>query len=166
MTEHELLRRLDIGEDQDTEFKAANSGLPKSLWDTLSAFANTDGGYIVLGVSEKAGSFEITGVKDPHRQLKEFWDGHNNAQKLSTPVCSESDAQVLGIEERRLIILHVPRAQRVQRPVYVNGNPMIGTYKRNFQGDYRCTDAEVRQMLRDAGDEPQDIAWPTWMPKH
>lgn len=45
---------------------------------------------------------------------------------------------------------------RAQRPVFINGNPLVGTYKRNYEGDYRCSEAEVRQMLRDAGEEPQD----------
>jgi ATP-dependent DNA helicase RecG len=49
---------------------------------------------------------------------------------------------------------HAPHRQ--QRPVFINGNPLLGTYKRNYEGDYRCSEAEVRQMLRDAGDEPLD----------
>ncbi|MDD3608980.1 MAG: ATP-binding protein [Halothiobacillaceae bacterium] len=85
----QLLEALQLGEDQDVEFKAADGGLPKSLWETLSAFANTDGGVVVLGVSERDGRFDISGVRKPDVLLKAFWDGHNNAQELNAPVCSD-----------------------------------------------------------------------------
>jgi ATP-dependent DNA helicase RecG len=152
-----LLQHLDIGEDQDFEFKSADGGLPKALWETVSAFANTVGGYIVLGVSESRGGLVFSGVSNPSGALKTFWDIHNNAQKLNILICSNSDVQVLEVEGHRLVIIRVSRATRTQRPVYINNNPMTGTYKRNFEGDYRCTPEEVRQMLRDASDDPQDI---------
>lgn len=152
----DLLNRIDIGEDQDTEFKSARGGLPKSLWETLSAFANTDSGHLVLGVATRGKKLEIEGVSNPEGLLKTFWDGHNNPQKVSYPVCSQADVQVLTINNDKVVVIHVPRTQRSHRPVYINGNPMLGTYKRNYEGDYRCTEEEVRQMLRDADSSPQD----------
>ncbi|MEK6697906.1 MAG: RNA-binding domain-containing protein [Nitrospirota bacterium] len=152
----EILKQLDIGEDQDVEFKLAEGGLPKSLWETVSAFANTESGYIVLGITQTGEKFELAGIRKPEALMKTFWDSHNNPQKLSPPICSESDVHVLSAGGRKIIIIHVPRAVRQQRPVFINGNPLTGTYKRNYEGDYRCTEAEVRQMLRDASEVPQD----------
>ncbi len=152
-----LVEHLDIGENKNIEFKAAAGGLPKDMWKTVSAFANTDGGYIFLGVSEKNGNIVISGVDKPNEQLNNFWNSHNNNEKLSKPICSDSDIEIKEIETKKLIIIKVPRATRTQRPVYINNNPMIGTYKRNFEGDYRCSEDEVKRMFRDASDEPQDL---------
>ncbi|MEH1885382.1 RNA-binding domain-containing protein [Nostoc sp.] len=152
-----LLQRINLGEDQEIEFKSADGGLPNDIWETVSAFANTDGGYIVLGVSEGKGGLAISGVRNPDGLLKNFWNNHNNPQKLNKPICSNSEVQILKVEAHNLVVIKVPRATRTQRPVYINNNPMTGTYKRNFEGDYRCTLEEVQQMFQDASNEPQDI---------
>ena len=156
MSPDEILRQLEIGEDQDVEFKAAESSLPRSLWETLSAFANTEGGTLVLGVAEADQGLEVTGLRRPESLLKIFWDTRNNSQKLSVPICRPSDVHIAVVNGRKVIVISVPRTTRMQRPVFLYGNPLTGTYKRNFEGDYRCTESEVRQMLRDASDDPQD----------
>jgi ATP-dependent DNA helicase RecG len=152
-----LLQQIEIGEDQDFEFKSAEGGLPQDMWETVSAFANTEGGYIVLGVTQKKHTLSIAGVKNTGAKLKAFWDNHNNPQKLSSPICSNSDVEVVNLEGNDLIIIKVPKADRKQRPVYINNNPMTGTFKRNHEGDYRCYGDEVKQMLRDSNDDPQDF---------
>ena len=42
-------------EDNRREVKKAGEGLPISLWDTYSAFANCYGGVIILGVKASQG---------------------------------------------------------------------------------------------------------------
>ncbi|PZD73421.1 hypothetical protein C1752_02028 [Acaryochloris thomasi RCC1774] len=156
MTPEELQEILDLGEDQELEFKSATGGFPKSSWETVSAFANTEGGTIFLGVVEQSLGFTIEGVRNPHSILKTFWDNHNNPQKLSHPVCRETDVSILTLSGKILVSIHIPRVVRQQRPVYINGNPLKGTFKRNYEGDYRCIEAEVKLMLRDAGDNALD----------
>ena len=90
-------------------------------------------------------------------QRKNFWDSHNNSQKLSTSLCVEADVRIVPLDGRALLVIQVPRATRTQRPVFINGNPLTGTYKRNYEGDYRCTETEVRQMLRDASSQLEEL---------
>lgn len=47
-------------ESDDLEFKSARGGFPGSFWETYSAFANSEGGLIVLGVAEKTKSSSLT----------------------------------------------------------------------------------------------------------
>ena len=66
------------------EAKKAAAGLPKSLWETYSAFANTNGGVILLGVGELADkSLSAIGLPEPEKLVSDFWNTLNNREKTS-----------------------------------------------------------------------------------
>lgn len=138
-------------ENSCLEVKSARGGIPNSLWESYSAFANTEGGIIVLGVKEnKDGSFIIEGLDNAHKILKDFWNLINNRQKVSSNILTDCMAYIERLEEKELIVIHIPRAERTSRPIYVGTDPRIGSYRRNGEGDYHCSLEEVSLMIRDS----------------
>lgn len=147
-------------EDNRREVKRARGGLPVSLWDTYSSFANCYGGVIILGVKENEDkSWRTTGLKSTDRDklLKEFWDTINNRKKVSVNLLSDSDVEVYDVGEDIIIVIYVPMAKREQRPVYINDDMFGGTFRRNHEGDYHCTRGQVKTMLRDQTDDTVDM---------
>ena len=146
-------------ENNRLEVKAAKGGLPKSVWETYSSFANTLGGLILLGVVEKEDkSLEIVGLSNADKIVDDFWDTINNQNKVSINILLSKNVEVLTIEDKNIVAITVPRAARTDKPVYINDNPMNGTFRRNGNdGDYRCTKEEVQAMMRDASVKTQDM---------
>ncbi len=145
-------------ENNRIEAKKAMGGLPKSIWETYSAFANTLGGMILLGVEEyQDKSLHVLDLPDPEQLVEEFWELVNDPRRASVNLLSEQNVKIETVDGKRMIVITVPRAQRMDRPVYVDGNPLTGTYVRNGEGDCRCTREEVRSMLRDADVQTRDM---------
>ena len=68
-------------ENNRIEAKKATGGLPKSLWETYSSFANTLGGIILLGVEEyRDKSLHPVNLPDPDELIEEFWEIANDIQ--------------------------------------------------------------------------------------
>ena len=145
-------------ENNRIEAKKAIGGLPNSIWETYSAFANTLGGVILLGVEElKDKSLHAVDLPDPIYLIEEFWKIINNPKKVSLNILTEKDVQTESVDGKTIIVIRVPRAERPDKPIYIDGNPLSGTYRRNGEGDCHCTKDEVQAMLRDAASRSQDM---------
>ena len=139
------------------EVKKASGGLPQSLWETYSAFANCNGGVIILGAGEKNdGSWYTTNLQNTDKLLKDFWNILNNRSKISLNLLKENDVKIYDLNGDEIIVVYVPRAGREQKPVYINDNLFGGTFRRDHEGDYHCSESEVRGMLRDQADKSTD----------
>ena len=145
-------------EDNRMEVKKANGGLPISLWETYSSFANCYGGVIILGVKEKNdGSWQTTGLQNETKLRKDFWNTINNHKKVSINLLSEDSIETYMVNEDVIMVIHVPMAKRSEKPVYINNDLFGGTFRRNWEGDYHCTRIQVKSMLRDQAENTTDM---------
>lgn len=141
-----------LREGNRLELKRAQGGFPKSFWETYSAFANTAGGIIVLGVEETSAGSKAVGVQNGEALVRELWNGLNNPQRVSANLLVDSDVAIEREGDAELVVVKVPRAERLLRPVYINNSMNVGTYRRNGEGDYRCSMEAIRAMVRDSFD--------------
>ena len=153
---------LKYGEHITLECKKAEGRIPKSIWETYSAFANTNGGTIVLGVEEDLHAdnwddrFCVLGVRNPENIVKDFWNTINS-DKVNVCILKDENVQIIEYDEQiNIVVIQVPQAAYNIKPVYINGNVYKGTFKRNFEGDYHCEEGEVKAMIRDANEDGND----------
>ena len=154
----DLINILGKNENWLIEAKSAKGGFPDSFWETYSAFANTEGGTILLGVEETNDHvlYIQDGLADAEKMKDTFWKLVNNRQKISHNIVTNSMVYKATIEGKEILVVEVPRAERAVRPVYKGMDPRTGTFRRWGEGDHLCTLEEVTAMLRDASSSPLD----------
>ena len=60
---------LEIEENEYFEIKKGTNNVPDDIWETYSAFANTDGGIIIVGFEELSQKkYKLTGVNNAGKQ--------------------------------------------------------------------------------------------------
>jgi len=162
MKKVDIQKSLAEGERVTLECKRAKSEVPKSIWETYSAFANTYGGLVLLGIQEDleekdvAKRFTITGVDDAEKIRKDFWNIVNSKEKVSVNILRDADVEVIDMDGKSIVAISVPQADYNVRPVYINNNPLRGTFIRNHEGDHHCPEEMVMMMMRDANHEGND----------
>lgn len=157
MTRYELITRLKGYEWTDFECKKARADVPKDAYSTVSAFANTEGGWLLFGVSEQDGELKISGV-DPKafdRVQDAFLTTLRSGQKFNQIIHAEP--HVHELDGKRILAFFVPEVGRYQKPVYLNGNPRE-SFVRRAARDERMTANELQRFLRDAADRTWDGA--------
>ena len=151
-----------LRESVDIECKLAigqngKGGLPKSLWETYSAFANTDGGIIILGAKElKNGTFEAHGIENLVQIKADLFNTLNNPAKINKNLLTDQFVREWQVDGKILLLIAVPRAARKQQPIYLNNNPLNNTYVRQNEGDYTLDDEHVKRMLAEQAHDGRD----------
>ncbi|MGP3966481.1 ATP-binding protein [Streptomyces sp. 6N223] len=125
----------------EVEVKHAAGGFPRSVATTVSAFANTPGGGLLLfGLDEKAGFaasgvYDVTACKAALASLAR--------QALDPPVTFV--AETVAFEGTSLVAAEVHEAPSVAKPVRVRANGRA--YLRANDGDYELSQVEEQAFL-------------------
>lgn len=138
-------------ESNELEFKESLNKLPKDIWETYSAFANTHGGFIILGVKEKP-HISITGVNNPDQIIRDLFNTANNKSKISHNLLEDKNVIKHTIDGKCIISIFIPEQEQSKKPVYLNNNYAY-TYIRKNEGDYIVSDDELRRFIRNASDD-------------
>lgn len=153
MTREELIKRLQGFEWSDAEFKKAQKGVPENAYETVSAFSNTAGGWLVFGVQEGDDHYEIVGVIEVDKVQNDFLSVLRSGGKLNRVICVNES--VIDESDKVLLVFYVPEAARQDKPIYLNGD-IRRSFIRRGGGDERCTREEIERFLRDAAADRHD----------
>ena len=142
MNKQDLIEKLEDIEWEDFEVKEAQLEVPKSSWETVSAFSNTAGGWLVFGVREKRKDYELVGVDDPKKIERDFLSALRS-EKFNHKLKVESKKFV--INGKTILAFYIPKSEI--KPVWFNSK--VNTFIRTGSGDQRASDEEVNSMYRE-----------------
>jgi ATP-dependent DNA helicase RecG len=146
---YELLEGLEW---KDLELKESRTKVPESAYETVSAFLNTEGGHIVLGVKDKK---EIVGVLDVDKIQSDFIGNLQTPEKFGHPI--HFDEYLKQHDNNNVLIFYIHEAHRKDKPIYVKTKRQGRVaFIRKGGDDYTCSKQELDRMIADAQTERPD----------
>ena len=152
----ESLRRMG-SDDLNVEVKESATTLSRDVWETVSAFANTAGGIIVLGVSERAGFVPVANF-ETEKVLNQFVAGMGDAGgrgKLANP--PKYTIERVELQGTVVLVITIEELDPSSKPCYViERGAQGGSYKRIDDKDVPLSSTEVLALSSYERTSPSD----------
>lgn len=152
----ESLRRMG-SDDLNVEVKESATTLSHDVWETVSAFANTAGGIIVLGVSERAGFVPVENF-ETEKVLNQFVAGMGDAGgrgKLANP--PKYTIERVELQGTVVLVITIEELDPSSKPCYViERGAQGGSYKRIDDKDVLLSSTEVLSLASYGRKTPSD----------
>ncbi|MDI6602278.1 MAG: ATP-binding protein, partial [Thermoanaerobacteraceae bacterium] len=136
---NELLNIIKKGEDSKTQFKSKVDSI-NALAAEMCAFANSEGGYLIIGVDDNG---SITGVQDV-KSLNQ-WIANAANQKIEPPI--DVTTENVLYEDKVVVVIKVPAGYN--KPYAANKTEFwvkVGSDNR------RATREELQRLMQASGD--------------
>ena len=152
MNKQELVKKLEDIEWEDFEVKEAKSEVPQSSWETVSAFSNTAGGWLVFGVKKEGKDYSVVGVSNPSKAEQDFTNVLRTGDKFNKKIsvkCKKYD-----FDGKTVLAFYIPQRHPREKPIYFT--TQTNTFIRTASGDQRATQEEIDSFFRNASFEEKD----------
>lgn len=143
-----IMRLRQQGRDDGTcEVKECAHDLSKDIWETVSAFANTEGGDIVLGLSERNGfmpveNFDLYRVRDQF--IAGIGDSGEEGRLINPPHYSITPCE---FNSAQLLVIRIDELDPSRKPCYIEKRGVQGgSYKRIDDADIPLSANEIYSL--------------------
>lgn len=140
--------RARHNDDADYEAKSCATTLSKSVWESVSAFANTDGGTLLLGVDENK-NFTVPPQFDADKTINQFVNGMGDGSKDGAKVVSPPPYSIHRdtLDGAQMVSVQVHENDAAHKPCYVKSKSVsTGSYKRQDDKDILLSPTELFEM--------------------
>ncbi|MBQ9058037.1 MAG: putative DNA binding domain-containing protein [Atopobiaceae bacterium] len=140
--------RIQQSDDSRIEAKTCRDSLSADIWESVSAFANTEGGYIILGLSEPNNFQPVHGFS-LEKVLSQFISGMGDAgtgARVANVPKYEIERHV--VDGLPVLGISIEPLELSLRPCYIIDKGInTGSYKRVDDRDIRLSPTEIYAML-------------------
>ena len=146
MNKKDLIKKLEDIEWEDFGVKEAKKNIPKNSWETVSAFSNTSGGWLIFGVKKNGKKYAIIGISNPEKIEQEFTTVLRGGSKFNKII--EVKCKKYQFDGKTVLGFYIPQKSAKDKPVYFNSRK--NTFIRTASGDQRATDVEIDALFRNS----------------
>lgn len=135
-------------DDAHYEAKACSKGLSNDVWESVSAFGNTNGGTLLLGLAEESG-FQLTKSFPLDLTLSQFvegiGDGGAKGRKVENP--PQYKFKVIDFEGGQILVIKLEEVEDRFKPCYMSKRGIAnGSFKRVGDRDIKLSATEIFEM--------------------
>lgn len=146
----EVLEHLRVQGNDDARFetKSCARTIGTSVWESVSAFANTKGGVLLLGISEDGDFSPVPGF-DANHIASQFMDGMGDGNPQGARLTNPPEYDVSRCEQNgsSFLVIDIHENGIQHKPCYLTARgPQTGGYRRVDDKDLRLSPTEVFEM--------------------
>lgn len=153
----ERLRRQG-NDDGHFEAKSCATDIGSSVWESVSAFANTSGGTLLLGISEEDGFRPVNGF-DQNRIAAKFMEGMGDGNPQGVRLTNPPEYEISRCEyaDKPFLVIDIHENPIEDKPCYVTAKgPKSGGYRRMDDKDILLSATEVFEFENATLPSPAD----------